>query len=440
MIFYELRPCTDPFLPPLRPLTQGGLYKTALFTFLAVYLMGQLVITISSDSGGSNSKTITRNAVRFTAKQSSSFSGAWDSILSAGRGSPAESGVTAESIEPANSVDEPAFGGSAAASHHTSHWVAPITSNFVAKVTDGGVDFKWSSLDIEPAYPVVGGNEEAQGIFLARPDLEKVGAKWEEEAKNIRQTAQDAARVKGEDPEKASRDAVLPPRGNSALYEASSVTIGHPCWGSPRLLYAMGLDKMAQHISDAPPPRDIQRSRVEHPFTPIVNDLFCVFHSTPIQGGLQCCCHSNLSVSMVKGGATAPPRELPKEGGSFFCLPSMVFAGARNTGVGRLYALFHQHAYMVKSPSTPPHAFSSVTNRMIVDGVMPRYVANYERQTPREWQKLATFAERNKAVSSMFNVDPSPSYFYGINVSGGRGGRRGGGGDMMRQAYVLSSR
>lgn len=406
----------------------GGLYKTAIFTFLAVYLVGQLVITLSSDAGGVNTgstNAVTRNAVRFTAKPGS-FAGAWDSILSAGRGgSSADSGVVSQSIEPSDETTSEVVGSSTSSKSslsHTSHWVAPVTSNFISKVTDGGVNFEWSSLDVEPAYPSIGGNEEAQGILVSRPALEKIGKAWEDEAAVIRQTAKDAARVKGEDPDKAAHDAKLPPRGNSGLYEASSVTIGHPCWGSPRLLYAMGLDKMAEHLSDAPPPRDIQRSRVEHPYAPIVNDLFCVFHSTPIQGGLQCCCHSNLSVSMVRGGATEPPRELAKQGGSFFCLPSMVLAGARNTGVGRLYALFHQHAYMVQAPSPPSHAFSSVTNRMLVDNVMPRYVAHYEKQTPREWQQLPNFVARNKAVSSKFSVDASPSYFYGINVSKERGG------------------
>jgi hypothetical protein len=412
-----------------RKKADGGLYKTAIFTFLAVYLVGQLVIILSGDSAAtdaSGKKAVVRNAVRFSVKEGSNPGGSWDSILSAGRGSSADSGVVSESIDPASSSADEAVAGTGFRSH-TSHWVAPVSSVFVSKVTDGGKDFEWSSLDVEPAYPKVAGNEESQGILAARPELEKVGQDWEAEVKAIRQTASDAARVKGEDPEKAAADAQLPPRGDNHIYDAMSITTGHPCWQSPRLLYAMGLDSMAETLSGAPPPRDIQRARAEHAMAPVANNLFCSFHSTPIQGGLQCCCHSNLSVSMARAGETSSPRELPKAGGTFFCLPSMVFAGARNTGVGRLYALFHQHAYMVTAPSPPPHAFSSVTNRMLVDGVMPRYVAHFEKQTPRAWQELKTFKERNSAVESKFSVDASPSYFYGINVSGGRlSGRVGG--------------
>lgn len=396
-----------------RKKADSGLYKTAMITFFAVYMVGQCVVLLTDSSTPSPTSSVVRNAVRFS---KTAPSGAWDSILSAGRTAP-DAGVVAESVAPGDAGAASAARALPATDRtHTKGWVAAVGNDFSARVTDGGAAFQWSSLDAEPAYPPMVGHEDATPILASRPALKSVGAAWEEEARAIKTRASEAARVKGEDPEAAAHDAPLPPRGRQHVYDSMSVTIGHPCWSSSRLLYAMGLDRMAVDLADEPPPRDLQRSKLDHALAPLANDLFCTFHSTPIQGGLQCCCTSNLTVDAVLGGATAPPAEAPAEGGTFFCMPTMSFVGARNTGVGRLYALFHQHAYMVTAPAPPPHAFAAVTNRMVVDGVMPRYAGHYANQMPAKWRKLPTFAERNKAVSSSFWVDPSPSYFYGINV------------------------
>ena len=384
-----------------------------------IYLLLQLFLWLGHDGG--TSSTIIRNAVRFARK--SDGASPWSSILSAGRGAAPGADVVSEPVEfSPSSPDSPrrppsaVFFGSADAPGST--LVESTGSDFVAHVTDGGEDFSWSSLDVEPPYPPFSGNEDAVPILTARPDLGSVGAAWEEAARALKASAEEDARAAGKDPAVASAAVKLPPRGNGDMYDSMSVTIGHPCWGSPRMLYAMGLDAMAVHLSDAPPPKDLQRSKLAHPLAPLASDMFCTFHSTPLQGGLQCCCHSNMSLPDVAAGkpvdGAAPPGP---EGGTFFCLPSMTIAGARNTGVGRLYALFHQHAYLVSAPAPPPHVHSSITNRLLVDGIMPRYVAHYAAQTPKAWQKLTTFKERNKAVSDKFSMDASPSYFYAIHVS-----------------------
>jgi hypothetical protein len=272
-------------------------------------------------------------------------------------------------------------------------------------------------LDVEPPYPPFSGNEDAIPILTLRPDLSSVGAAWEEKAREIKAAAEEAARAEGKDPLVAAAAVKLPPRGAGDLYDSMSVTIGHPCWASPRMLYSLGLDSMATYLSDAPPPRDLFRSRLPHPLAPLASDMHCVFHSTPIQGGLQCCCHSNLSLSSVVAGKPLDPSGGPgPDGATFFCLPSLTIAGARNTGVGRLYALFHQHAYLVAAPAPPPHVHSSIINRLLVDGIMPRYAAHYAKQTPAEWQRLPTFKERNKVVSDKYSIDASPSYFYATHV------------------------
>jgi hypothetical protein len=402
--------------------SDSSFYKITIGAFLGIYLLLQLFLWVGHDGsgGGAGGKAVVRNAVRYQQKGSSN---PLDRIMSAGRGD-VDEGVVASSVDAGlpvaftgkvpDSAPKGVFFGTSSEVGAT--LVEATGSDFRVEVTDGGPDFEWSSLDKEPPYPPMAGNEDAVPILAAHPRLEKVGEEWEAKAEELKKEAKKAAKAEGKDPEVAAAAVKLPPRGANDLFDAMSVTIGHPCWTSPRLLYAMGLDSMAAYLSDQPPPRDLQRSKAPHAYAPLTSDLWCSFHSTPVQGGLQCCCNSNISVSAFRSGTTEPPSTLPKEGGSFFCLPSLTFAGARGTGVGRLYALFHQHAYMVTQPSTPPHVHSSVDNRLLVDTVMPRYTSHFLSQTPPEWQALQTFEERNKAVSSKYWIDASPSYFYGINV------------------------
>ena len=392
-------------------------YKLTIGAFLAIYLLLQLFLWLGHDGSGgaapSGKAGVVRNAVRYQ---------------QAARGGVSEGDAPAAVTASAVAAGLPvAFTGRVPASAPTGVFfgasnevgatlVEATSSDFRVEVTDGGEDFEWSSLDKEPPYPPMAGNEDAVSILAARPALAKVGEAWEASAAALKKEAGAAAKAEGKDAALAAAAVKLPPRGANELFDAMSVTIGHPCWTSPRLLYAMGLDGMAAYLSEQPPPKDLQRSRAPHAYAPLAADLWCSFHSTPVQGGLQCCCNSNISHAAFRSGVSEPPATLPKDGGSFFCLPSLTFAGARGTGVGRLYALFHQHAYMVTSPATPPHVHSAVDNRLLVDTVMPRYAAHFLQQTPAEWQALQTFEERNKAVSSKYWIDASPSYFYGINV------------------------
>jgi len=335
--------------------------------------------------------------------------------MSAGRGGGGSGdSVVSIPVETEGKVSSGVFFGSTGEVGST--LVESTSSDFKVEVTDGGEDFEWSSLDVEPAYPKFEGSKDATPILSLKPELEDIGKEWEAQVAALEKAASDEAIAAGKDPKIAAAAIKKPPRGGNSHFDSMSVTIGHPCWTSPRLLYAMGLDGMAAYLSDEPPPRDLLRSKAVHAYADLTSDLWCSYHTTPIQGGLQCCCNSNISLSAYRSGKTKPPSEIPETGGSFFCLPSMTFAGARGTGVGRLYGLFHQHAYMVTSPSVPPHIHSSVENRLLVDGVMPRYVQHYLKQTPQEYQSMLTFVERNKAVSSKYWVDASPSYFYGTHV------------------------
>ena len=402
--------------------SDSNFYKLTIGAFLGIYLLLQLFLWLGHDSsgGGAGGKGgVVRNAVRYQQKGGQEQRGA----VGGGRGA-IDEGVVASSVDAVpvaftgripESAPKGVFFG--ASNEVGATLVEATSSDFRVEVTDGGEDFEWSSLDTEPPYPAMAGNEDAVPILAARPQLESVGQAWEAAAAAAKAAAAAAAKAAGKDAAVAEAAVKLPPRGANELFDAMGVTIGHPCWTSPRLLYAMGLDSMAAYLSDQAPPKDLQRSKAPHAYAPLVSDLWCSFHSTPVQGGLQCCCNSNNSLPAFRGGLEAPPPTLPKEGGSFFCLPSLTFAGARGTGIGRLYALFHQHAYMVTSPASPPHVHSAVDNRLLVDTVMPRYAAHFLSQTPPEWQALATFEERNKAVSSKYWIDASPSYFYGINVS-----------------------
>ena len=404
--------------------SDSNFYKITIGAFLGIYLLLQLFLWLGHDSGApaGGKGGVVRNAVRYQQKGDERVASA---VAPGARGEGEEGGADGGlPVAFTGRIPEAApkgvfFG---ARNEVGATLVEATSSDFRVEVTDGGPDFEWSSLDKEPPYPPMAGNEDAVSILAAQPKLAKVGEAWEAEAARLRKEAIDAAKAQGKDAvatEVAVHAVKLPPRGANELFDAMSVTIGHPCWTSPRLLYAMGLDSMAAYLSDQPPPKDLQRSKAPHAYAPLASDLWCSFHSTPVQGGLQCCCNSNISHSAFRGGVSDPPSTLPKEGGSFFCLPSLTFAGARGTGIGRLYGLFHQHAYMVTSPSTPPHVHSAVDNRLLVDTVMPRYAAHFLAQTPPEWQALQTFEERNKAVSSKYWIDASPSYFYGINVRAG---------------------
>ena len=134
-----------------RKKADSGLYKTAIFTFFGVYLIGQCIILLqdSSPLPAGSSSSVVRNAVRYQSKESGS---AWDSILSAGRGS--SDGVVAQAADP---NDAAAARAAVTERTHTKGWVAAVGNEFDAKVTNGGPDFKWSSLDTEP------------GAYLRRP-------------------------------------------------------------------------------------------------------------------------------------------------------------------------------------------------------------------------------------------------------------------------------
>lgn len=414
--------------------SDSNFYKLTIGGFLGVYILLQLFLWLGNDSTDAPGagKAVIRNAVKYQQAATSSMGNAWNRIMSAGRGSGSVGVVTSEAVEGSalKGDREGSKGGIFfGASGQVGNTLVEATPNdFKVVVTDGGEDFEWSSLDQEPPYPTLPGNEDAVPILAVRPQLEDVGKDWEASVKGLVKAAEEEARAGGKDVAVAAAAVKKPPRGANSHFDAMSVTIGHPCWQSPRLLYAMGLDDMAAYLSDEPPPRDLLRSKAPHAYADLTSSMWCSYHTTPIQGGLQCCCNSNISASAYRTGKTKPPAEIPETGGSFFCLPSMTFSGARGAGVGRLYGLFHQHAYMVTAPSTPPHIHSSVENRLLVDGVMPRYVQHYLKQTPKEFQAMTTFEERNKAVSSKYWVDASPSYFYGIHVSvcGGGGGWVGG--------------
>jgi hypothetical protein len=232
------------------------------------------------------------------------------------------------------------------------------------------------------------------------------------EAAEARQVLLDAR--KKEDKEKGGK------------YDSTSVTVGVPCWTDHRILWRMGLDRQAEDMEAGRIPQDGRRSRSPHGFSDIVSDLMCTFHSTPISGGLQCCCQSNLSIPYYSssggevgtgsgGGSGVTNAPSP---GTFFCLPSTIIAGARSTGAGLLAAFFQQHAYLQTGRSAPPHAMAASTSLYVVDSVLPRYLAHYSQpQLLPEGFAAMPRETRGKSISPVFWVDPSPSYFYGIHVS-----------------------
>jgi hypothetical protein len=194
-------------------------------------------------------------------------------------------------------------------------------------------------------------------------------------------------------------------------YDGQPVTVGVPCWTDHRLLWRMGLDSMAEEMDGGSVPVETRRSRTPHAHSELVSDLSCTFHSTPISGGLQCCCSSNTTIPYNSRPAAPDP-------GTFFCLPSTVVVGARHSGAGLLAAFFQQHAYLRFARAPPPHVMSSVRSLFVVDSVMPRYLSHYSTPSylPDDFLTLPREG-RPKGVSPYFWVDSSPSYFYGINVS-----------------------
>jgi hypothetical protein len=195
-------------------------------------------------------------------------------------------------------------------------------------------------------------------------------------------------------------------------YSGVQVTVKTPCWADYRLLWRMGLDFMADDQEDDEVPGETRRSRAPHAFAELASNLVCTFHSTPIAGGLQCCCESNASNPYVD-----TTKVQAKNSGTFFCLPSTIFLGAKNAGVGLLAGFMQQHAYLqFAEKQAPPRVMSAVKSQWVVDGVMPRYASYYSRSMVPGWQDLEA-EKRRQLVSSRFWIDVSPEYLYGINTA-----------------------
>ena len=195
-------------------------------------------------------------------------------------------------------------------------------------------------------------------------------------------------------------------------YAGVQVTVKTPCWADYRLLWRMGLDFMADDQEDDEVPGETRRSRAPHAFADLAANLVCTFHSTPIAGGLQCCCESNTTMPYVD-----TTKVQAKNPGTFFCLPSTIFLGAKNAGVGLLAGFMQQHAYLqFAEKQAPPRVMSAVKSQWVVDGVMPRYASYYSRSMVPGWQDLEA-EKRRQLVSGRFWIDVSPEYLYGINTA-----------------------
>lgn len=202
-------------------------------------------------------------------------------------------------------------------------------------------------------------------------------------------------------------------------YDSTPVTVKVPCWTDHRLLWKMGLDRMADDMEEGTIPTELRRSRAPHAYSHIVADLMCTFHSTPISGGLQCCCTSNITLPSTISkidtqGNDNHHNEVP---GTFFCLPSTVIVGARSSGAGLLAAFFQQHAYLRYTRSPPSHAMASSPSLYVVDNIMARYLSYYSSPAilPPGFFSLPRDG-RPKAISPWFWQDASPSYFYSISA------------------------
>jgi hypothetical protein len=203
-------------------------------------------------------------------------------------------------------------------------------------------------------------------------------------------------------------------RDKGGKYDSTPVTVNVPCWTDARLLWRMGLDAMAADMEAGRVPRDTRRSRTPHAFAPLAADLTCTFHSTPISGGLQCCCTSNMTSPFAAGPSSSAGAPDP---GTFFCLPSAVIVGGRATGAGLLAAFFQQHAYLRYARTPPPHVMSAPSSLYVVDSVMPRYLSAFAppAMLPSGFSALPRDG-RAKAVSPWFWIDASPSYLYSVTA------------------------
>jgi len=145
----------------------------------------------------------------------------------------------------------------------------------------------------------------------------------------------------------------------------------------------------------------------------------CTFHSTPISGGLQCCCTSNITLpsTITKTDTQGNDNHHNEQPGTFFCLPSTVIVGARSAGAGLLSAFFQQHAYLRYMRAPPTHVMSSIKSLYVVDKVMARYLSYYSSPSilPPDFFNLPRDG-RPKALSPWFFQDSSPSYFYSITA------------------------
>jgi hypothetical protein len=195
-------------------------------------------------------------------------------------------------------------------------------------------------------------------------------------------------------------------------YSGVQVTVKTPCWADYRLLWRMGLDFMADDQEDDEVPGETRRSRAPHAFAELASNLVCTFHSTPIAGGLQCCCESNTTLPYSDNAKV----QSQTNAGTFFCLPSTIFLGAKNAGVGLLAGFMQQHAYLqFAEKQAPTRVMTAVKSQWVVDGVMPRYAAHYSRSMVPGWQDLEA-EKRRQLVSGRFWIDVSPEYLYGINT------------------------